>query len=50
MNKDIFEVKWKEMRGQLKRGWGKLTNDELNKLAAVPTKSSACCSKIWLHR
>ena len=29
MNKDIFEGKWKEMRGQLKEWWGKLTDDEL---------------------
>jgi uncharacterized protein YjbJ (UPF0337 family) len=29
MNKDIFKGKWKEMRGQLKERWGKLTDDEL---------------------
>jgi uncharacterized protein YjbJ (UPF0337 family) len=29
MNKDIFEGKWKEMRGQIKEWWGKLTDDEL---------------------
>jgi uncharacterized protein YjbJ (UPF0337 family) len=29
MNKDIFDGKWKEMRGQLKELWGKLTDDEL---------------------
>jgi uncharacterized protein YjbJ (UPF0337 family) len=29
MNQDIFEGKWKEMRGQLKEWWGKLTDDEL---------------------
>ena len=29
MNKDIFEGKWKEMRGQVKEWWGKLTDDEL---------------------
>jgi uncharacterized protein YjbJ (UPF0337 family) len=29
MNKDIFEGKWKEMRGQVKELWGKLTDDEL---------------------
>jgi uncharacterized protein YjbJ (UPF0337 family) len=29
MNKDIFEGKWKEMRGQAKEWWGKLTDDEL---------------------
>ena len=30
MNKDIFEGKWKEMRGQIKEWWGKLTDDELD--------------------
>jgi uncharacterized protein YjbJ (UPF0337 family) len=29
MNKDIFEGKWKEMRGQVKEWWGELTDDEL---------------------
>jgi uncharacterized protein YjbJ (UPF0337 family) len=29
MNKDIFEGKWKEMHGQMKEWWGKLTDDEL---------------------
>ena len=29
MNKDIFEGKYKEMHGQLKEWWGKLTDDEL---------------------
>lgn len=33
MNKDIFEGKWKEMRGQIKELWGKLTDDELEKAA-----------------
>jgi uncharacterized protein YjbJ (UPF0337 family) len=29
MNKDIFEGKWKEMRGQIKEWWGKITDDDL---------------------
>ena len=29
MNQDIFEGKWKEMRGQIKEWWGKLTDDDL---------------------
>lgn len=31
MNKDIFEGKWLEMRGQVKEWWGQLTDDELEK-------------------
>ncbi len=29
MNKDIAGGKWKEIRGQFKEWWGKLTDDEL---------------------
>jgi uncharacterized protein YjbJ (UPF0337 family) len=29
MNQDIFDGKYKEMRGQLKEWWGKLTDDDL---------------------
>ncbi|RPI85914.1 MAG: CsbD family protein [Chloroflexi bacterium] len=31
MNKDIFEGTWKEMRGQIKEWWGKLTDDDLER-------------------
>ncbi len=30
MNKDIFQGKWKQMRGDLKQWWGKLTDDDLS--------------------
>jgi len=33
MNNDIFKGKWKEMRGQIKEWWGKLTDDELEQAA-----------------
>lgn len=29
MNKDIVDGKWKELRGQFKEWWGKLTDNEL---------------------
>jgi len=32
MNSDIFEGKWKEMRGQIKEWWGKLTDDDLDRV------------------
>jgi uncharacterized protein YjbJ (UPF0337 family) len=32
MNKDIFEGKWKQMRGQVKGWWGKLTDDDLERV------------------
>jgi len=33
MNKDEFEGKWKQMRGQAREWWGKLTDDDLDKVA-----------------
>lgn len=32
MNQDIFEGKWKQLRGRAKEMWGKLTDDELDKI------------------
>ena len=32
MNKDVFEGKWKQVRGEAKLWWGKLTNDDLDKV------------------
>ena len=33
MNKDIVEGKWKQMRGEAKSWWGKLTDDDLDRAA-----------------
>ena len=33
MNQDIFAGKWKEMRGQVKEWWGKLTDQDLDQAA-----------------
>ena len=32
MNKDIFEGKWKQIRGEAKGWWGKLTDDDLDQV------------------
>lgn len=32
MNDDVFEGKWKQIRGQAKMWWGKLTDDDLEKV------------------
>lgn len=32
MNKDIFEGKWEELKGQMKQFWGKLTDDDLKQI------------------
>jgi uncharacterized protein YjbJ (UPF0337 family) len=33
MNQDILEGKWKQIRGQAKSWWGKLTDDDLDRAA-----------------
>ena len=33
MNKDAFVGKWKQIRGEAKAWWGKLTDDDLDKVA-----------------
>lgn len=30
MNTDIFEGKWKQIKGDVQARWGKLTNDDLD--------------------
>jgi uncharacterized protein YjbJ (UPF0337 family) len=33
MNKDIIEGRWKQIRGEAKAWWGKLTDDDLDRSA-----------------
>lgn len=33
MNKDIIEGNWKELKGEVKTRWGKLTDDRLDVIA-----------------
>ena len=33
MNKDVFEGEWKQIRGETKAWWGKLTDDDLDRVA-----------------
>lgn len=33
MNTDIFEGRWRQMRGELRSWWGKLTDDDLESIA-----------------
>ena len=33
MNKDVFVGKWTQVRGEAKVWWGKLTDDDLDKVA-----------------
>jgi uncharacterized protein YjbJ (UPF0337 family) len=33
VNTDVMEGKWKQLRGQMKEWWGKLTDDDLDVIA-----------------
>ena len=33
MNKDEFEGQWKQVRGKAREWWGKLTDDDLDKVS-----------------
>jgi uncharacterized protein YjbJ (UPF0337 family) len=32
MNKDILEGNWKQLKGQVKEMWGRITDDELDQI------------------
>jgi len=32
MNKDVMQGKWREMKGKVKEQWGKLTDDDLDRI------------------
>lgn len=32
MNSDILKGKWKQLKGQVQAQWGKLTNDDLDRI------------------
>ena len=38
MNQDIISGKWKQMRGQVKQWWGKLTDDDLDRIDGAMDK------------
>jgi len=38
MNEDIFAGQWKQMRGELKSWWGKLSDDDLDRIGGQKDK------------
>jgi CsbD-like len=38
VNQDILEGKWKQMRGELKTWWGKLTDDDFDRISGQKDK------------
>jgi uncharacterized protein YjbJ (UPF0337 family) len=38
MNRDVLEGRWRQVRGEVKQRWGKLTDDELDQIAGSSQK------------
>jgi len=38
MNGDIFEGKWKQLRGQIQQNWGDLTDNDLDRIKGTRTE------------
>ncbi len=38
MNRDIMQGDWKQMRGQVREWWGKLTDDDLDRIGGHKDK------------
>jgi len=38
MNGDVFEGKWKQLRGQIQKQWGDLTDNDLDKIKGTRTE------------
>ncbi len=38
MNQDVLEGQWKQMRGQVREWWGKLTDDDLDRVQGKTEK------------
>ncbi len=38
MNNDILQGKWKQLRGNVQKKWGELTNDDLDQIEGQSTK------------
>ena len=38
MNKDQIHGKWKEIKGDIQKAWGKITNDELDQVKGNATE------------
>ena len=32
LNQDVFKGKWKQVKGEVKQWWGKLTDDDVNQI------------------
>jgi len=49
MNKEIFKGNWKEIKGQLKQQWGKLTDNDLLSIAGKHDEIFGILEKHYGH-
>jgi uncharacterized protein YjbJ (UPF0337 family) len=47
MNKDIIKGQWNEIKGDVQKKWGKLTNDDLEQINGDRTKLSGKIQKVY---
>ncbi|OGW33886.1 MAG: hypothetical protein A2010_16510 [Nitrospirae bacterium GWD2_57_9] len=47
MNTDILKGKWKEIKGDIKAKWGKLTDDDLTEIAGNEEKLVGILQKTY---
>lgn len=45
MNKDILKGQWKELKGEVKKKWGKLTDDDLLEIEGEEEKLTGLVQK-----
>ena len=49
MNADVFQGMWKQIRGEVKKQWGNLTDDDLDKIDGQRDKFvGALAGAVWL--
>ncbi len=42
MNSDVLESKWQKLKGEIRSQWGKLTDDDLERIAGNKDKLDRC--------
>jgi len=47
MNSDIAEGKWKQLKGELRKQWGKLTDDQIDQIAGSQEKFEGTMQEVY---
>ena len=49
MNEDTLKGQWKQMRGEVKKQWGKLTDDDLDQIDGQRDKLAGKVQELYGH-